>query len=254
MGCAPARPAVQPHAPASPAISAAPAASSVVRADRAAPTAVRWSPRDPSDLLSRGQLPDDIILLEGGVRRVARTLDVAESDFWSSCVRDFVQAQPEPLRRPLGAALAQYVTSCDAQDRVVLDRPLGSDARERRSRSDVVFVGTLAPSRVDITLHVAFCGGEPMAIDRVALVADGTTWTSPRLEFQRDANGCESAELPYSRPLSRVVRRLIESDDGIVRFEGNFDGNDVVGELAIGDSLSQELRIVLDAVDALNGP
>jgi hypothetical protein len=190
-----------------------------------------------------GLVKPDIIVLEGmGMRSLRESTDFSEIDYLSSCVRDIVLAQPEPARRPLVVALGQYRTSCDG-DHIVLDRPIGPD---RRSKSDASFTGTLSP-RPDVSLRVAYCGGDSASPDHVTLVAESGAWTSPRLEFQRDTNNCDVAELPLTRALARTLDRTIESTDVALRFEGH----GVAGELVLGDDLKGELRVILDAVDAL---
>ncbi|MEO8706452.1 MAG: hypothetical protein ABI867_40855 [Kofleriaceae bacterium] len=192
---------------------------------------------------------DDIVAVEG--RRIGRgmvVLDVAESDFLSLCVREFVQAQPAAVQRTLITALSQYITTCDGEGRVVLDRPLGVDSRDRRSRSDVAFTGTLSAQRVDLTLRVAYCGGDSAAPDHIAITADDDpSWTSTRLEFQRDANNCDVAELPYTRTLGRVLLRATDASTAALRFEGTAWSQN----LALGDTTRHELRVVLDVIEAM---
>jgi len=188
---------------------------------------------------------DDVIVLDGR-RRLGRSLDVSESDFLSACVRDFVQGQGEAARRPLIAAFTHYFTTCDGDGRIVLDRPLGFD-RDRRSRSDASFTGTLSSQRVEVSLRVSYCGGESASPDQITIVADGEAWTSSRLEFQR-SNACHVAELPFTRALARVAFRVTDAAEAVIRFEGQ----GIAGELVVNDGMKQELRVVLDALDALN--
>lgn len=182
------------------------------------------------------------VILEGSMNRTFP--DVTERDALSSCRRDFVQKQPELARRSLTAVLDQYLTRCEAEG-IVLERPL-SDGRERRARSDVSFTGTVS-QRPELVLRVAYCGGESASPDHVTIVADGTSWTSPRLEFQRDGNTCDVAELPLTRALARILEHATESTDVTLSFEGHA----ISGELAIGDTIKHELRVVLDAFEAL---
>jgi hypothetical protein len=183
----------------------------------------------------------------GGLGR-GTPLDVAESDFLSRCVRDFVYAQPDASRRALIAAFTQYQTTCDGAGRVVLERPLSFDSRERRARSDVAFTGTLSPERVDLALRVAYCGGDSASPDRITIVADDATWTSSRLEFERDTGACDVAELPYTRPLGRILFDVTDATDALIRFEGT----GLAGELVASDGIKHELRVVLEALDALS--
>src|SRR5262249_9345647 len=123
---------------------------------------------------------EDVIVLND-FRRGTKPLDIAESDFWIPCVRAFVLAQPDVARRVLTEMFAHYTTACDADGRVVLAKPLGRDGRARPSQSDLTFAGTLAANRIDLSLRLTQCDASPDA-DRVAIIADGERWTSPRVE------------------------------------------------------------------------
>jgi hypothetical protein len=169
--------------------------------------------------------------------------DVSESDFFSRCVREFVQAQKPVARRAFITALTQYETSCDRDGRVVVEQPLGNDSRERRGHTDVAFTGTLSAQRIDLSLRLAYCG-DAVSPDHITIVADGETWRSQRLEFARDSGGCDVAELPYTRSLGRALERVVESPEASVLFEGT------TGELAITDPIRNELRVFLEALDA----
>lgn len=175
--------------------------------------------------------------------------EFTQTDLLSPCVREFVLARDEAARGPLIAALTQYVTSCDGGGRVVLERPLGYERRERRSRSDVMFVGTLSSRRLEVSLRVVSCGRASASPDHITIAVDDSTWTSPRLEFRRDADTtCDAAELPYTRSLGRALQQVIDGGDAMIRFEGASPD----GDLAIGDAMKRELRVVLDALDALD--
>src|SRR5438105_15766482 len=79
------------------------------------------------------------IVIEKFRMRPDKLLDTAASDYWTRCVRDYVQAQPDGARRALTEMLDHYITTCDADGRVVLARPLGPEGRERPARSDLTF-------------------------------------------------------------------------------------------------------------------
>lgn len=190
---------------------------------------------------------DDLLLERPRVYDLGRTIDVAETDFLSRCVRELVLAHPEPARRALILTVSQYSTTCDGEGRVVLGHPLGVDSRDRRSRSDLAFSGTLSPRGIDLALRVAYCTGESVSPDRIAIVADGEAWLSPRLEFRREGTRCDVAELPYTRLLGRVLAGAIAASEASLRFEATA----VLGELAIDDTMKHELRVVLDALAAL---
>ena len=193
---------------------------------------------------------NDVILLEGSTnRRIAKASDVAESDFLSQCVREFVLAQPEPTRRPLTVVLTQYFTTCEPNGRIALERPLAFDSRDRRSRSDASFRGTLS-QRPDMVLRVAYCSGDSASPDHITIVADGVLWTSQRLEFQRDSNTCDVAELPLTHAFARSLLQVTDATEAVIRFEGHR----VSGELAVTETMKRELRIVLEALDALSDP
>ncbi len=171
-----------------------------------------------------------------------RAEDVADVDFLSPCVRDFIRTQPEGARRPLIAACSHYSTSC-SDGAVVLERPLG----ERRVGSDASLVGRLSADRTEISLRVSICYGESASPDHITVEADGVTWTSSRLEFQRDGNGCDVAELPLTRPLGRILAQAVEATEASIRFEGQAASH----EREVSDSMKRELRVVLDALGAL---
>jgi hypothetical protein len=183
------------------------------------------------------------------MRRLPGPIDVADGDYLSPCVRDYIRTQPEAARHALTAVYARYATRCE-DGGVVLERPLGDTRGDRRARPALSLVGRLAVAHPDVALRVATCNGESAAPDHVTIVADGVTWTSSRLEFQRDGNACDVAELPLTHALARVLSDATAATDLAVRFEGHR----VTRELVVGDPIKRELRIVLDAIDALSAP
>ena len=183
-----------------------------------------------------------------GTRNPAAT--VAESDMWSSCVKDHVRAQPDRARRALTAALARYATSCEGDRQIMLERPL-TGGRERRASSDVFLVGTFTADRYDVALRITYCGQVRPRADRAVLVSDRTTWTSLPLVFDRDSAGCLAAQLPYTAALGEVLRHMIEGTEASVRFEGVATSYE---EIAVGDEVRTELRVMLDVVEALANP
>src|SRR5258706_7512075 len=118
-------------------------------------TLERYSGRD---LVTTHLSRDEVILLDHRMRSGPMVADVAEIDFLGPCARTFVQAQPEAARRVVVEALTHYVTSCRSDGAIVLERPLGFDSRDRRSRSDVAFAGVLAPYGGGLVLRVVSCG------------------------------------------------------------------------------------------------
>jgi len=207
--------------------------------------------RDVRWLEQREALREEMILREnsGVRRREPRERSVAESDMWSPCVKDYVRAQPERARRALTAALARYVTSCDADQRVVLERPFAG-GRHRRAGSDVFLVGTFATDRRELALRITYCGDVRPRADRAVLVSDRTSWTSLPLVFDPDSAGCIAAQIPYTESLGRVVRKMIEGREASVRFEGPAQYEDIT----IGDEVRNDLRVMLDVVEALTDP
>ena len=179
-------------------------------------------------------------------RRFGRfgTLEPAESDFWSPCVRDIVLQQPEPARRALTALVANYATSCDGAGSVILERPLGLDGREHRALSGIALVGTVG-RQIDVALRVTYCGAVT-DLDHVVLIASDTRWTSQRLELVRDADNCLSADIAVTRAVERTARALTDAPASL-RFEGA-RGYDTV---ALDEDALRVLRIALDSLDAL---
>jgi hypothetical protein len=208
-------------------------------------TVDRYGARDLFEPVIHGR---DTIAIEARWRSAEPAIvDVAEIDFLGRCARDFILQQPEPARRVLVTALTHYVTACDAETgKLVLERPLGFDSRDRRSRSDAVFLGMLSPRGAGLVLRVSSCGGES-SFDRISVVGVDHQWTSPRLEVRREPNGCDIAELPFTRSLAKVISRALDGESTI-RFEGT------EAELAFTDQLRDELRSVLNVVDAISAP
>lgn len=171
-----------------------------------------------------------------------------KSDYWSPCVRDFVQTQPEAARGALGDALTLYSTSCaGAPDRRVELRtpPAG---RMTPPASHLGLVAALSPATCELALTAAYHGA-PVDAERITLIADGARWSSPRILFDH-GDGWEIATLTVTRSLARVVQQAAAARDAVLRFEGARDYQDVV----ITDAMKQDLRVVLDALDAISCP
>lgn len=200
------------------------------------------------DPLGNNSAIDDIIYLEPRpTRRVEDDrMAVSDLDLLGRCAREVVQARPEPARRALVTVLVRYHTSCDANGRVVLERLLGD--RDRRTRSDIGFVGTVGRDRMELALRVATCNGESASPDRIAIVTDTTRWTSPRLEFARDANNCDAAQLPFTNVLGRMLDAAIRQPEAKLAFEGTD------AELVLDDAIKSELVLVLDAYASFAHP
>lgn len=173
-------------------------------------------------------------------------VDVAEIDYLGRCVKDYVTSAPQTARRSLVDAFAHYVVTCDAETGApTLDRPLGLDTRDRKGSTDAIFVGRLTPGGGELVLRVTSCG-TASTFDKITFAGADEQWTSQRLEVRRRIDGCDVAELPYSRRLGGMMLRAMQSDAAI-----RFDGTD--NSLALDATLRGELRDVIDAVDAITG-
>jgi hypothetical protein len=189
----------------------------------------------------------------GAVDRWLRLYTLADisnkkSDFWSPCVRDFVALQPEAARDALGEALSQYGTACTGgpSRRIEFQTPRAD--RAAPAQSYVGLVGALERTSCELALRAAY-HGPPVRAERITLIADGVRWSSPRIDFD-DNGGWEIATLPLSRELARVVKRAAEARDALLRFESERAYEDVV----LTDDMKQDLRVLLDALDAINRP
>jgi hypothetical protein len=246
-----------------------PAERTVAEPARPAPQPVRprpsqWIPPPPGGRPIGERIPawrpwSDTIVIGGagagedGVEVSPTRLNPLErygrkSDYWSPCVRDFVQTQPEPARVALGEALSLYSTSCSGAPARRIELQTPPAARMTQPTSHLGLVGALEPTRCELALTAAY-HGEPVRAERIVLISDGQRWSSPRILFARE-DGWETATLTVTRSLARVVQQAIAARDTVLRFEGARDYQDV----AITDDMKQDLRIVLDALDAISCP
>jgi len=193
---------------------------------------------------------DETLIFDGPVvrPRVGEPFYEKKSDFWSPCVRDFVETQPEAAREALGEALSLYSTTCTTGPAKRIEFRTPRAGRTVPAESHLGLYGVLEPGTCELSLEAAY-RGEPVNAERVTLVADGVRWSSPRLDFARD-DGWEIATLPLSRALVRVVTRAIDAHDTVLRFEGANGYEDVV----VTDEMKQDLRVMIDALDAINRP
>lgn len=193
---------------------------------------------------------DETLIFDGpgGRIRVGEPFYEKKSDFWSPCVRDFVETQPEAAREALGEALSMYSTTCTAGPVKRIEFRTPRKARTAPAESYLGLYGVLEPGTCELSLEAAY-RGEPVNAERITLVADGVRWSSPRLDFVRD-DGWEIATLPFTRALARVVARAIDAHDTLFRFEGANGYEDVV----VTDEMKQDLRVMIDALDAINRP
>lgn len=171
-----------------------------------------------------------------------------KSDYWSPCVREFVQTQPESARIALGEALSTYSTSCTGGPARRIEFRTPRAGRTAPAQSYLGVVGALEPATCELALTAAYYG-EPIRADRITLIADGVWWSSQRLAFDRD-DGWEIATLPMSRSLVRTIEEALAARVTVLRFEGARTYEDVI----VTDDMKQDLRAMLDALDAINRP
>ena len=186
------------------------------------PPARRFDPDDPVWLVDRHTI---------GRRLPPATqeLAVAQSQSWSACVRAYVEALPPHARRPVTAAFARYEVTCDAERRVVVAPP-----RDHVRQPSISFAGPLAT----IGLQVSAC----RAFDGFAILYDGKRWDAGVLATEERA-GCTVAALPNTPSMRAMLRDVVAARHVALRF----DGDDVV----LADGLKFDLRLMLDALDAL---
>jgi hypothetical protein len=173
---------------------------------------------------------------------------------WADCVKSFVEAQRGSARDPLLDALSVYFTTCDKVERlVVFDAPRPEPSgHDYVFESYVSFGGQLSKARSKVWLSVVYHGDAAISAERIKVAADEFRWTSPRLTFTREDGDKvrESADLPYTKILQPVIRHLIDSRDVTVRFEGRGGHAD----LAVTDDMKHDLKLMMDALTALNLP
>ena len=208
----------------------------------------RWplerSPRKPA--LGR----DETLVLDGGLvpLRTRELFSGKKSDFWSPCVRDFVDTQPEAARELLGEALSLFSTACTRDPAMRVEFRVPRAGRSARPESRLGLIGALERGTCELVLEAAY-HGDPVAADRITVIADGVRWSSSRLDFDR-GDGWEIATLPFTRSLARVVKRAIDARDTLLRFESATGYEDVV----VSDEMKQDLRVMIEALDAINRP
>lgn len=194
------------------------------------PPAPQQEPSDPNAWIveaNRARSPREVFVdTRRNVNQPPQDRYVAERDLWSPCVRDFVAAQPSPARRVLTAAFARYLATCDGEKRIAIDAP-----REYRERF-VVFRGRLDA----MTLDLVACGVTPPS--SVTISYDGKRWTGIATSTQIGA--CTTTSVPDMPSLRRVLRDVVDAKDVAVQ------------DVVVTDEMKRDLRLVLDALDALS--
>ncbi|MGE0397889.1 MAG: hypothetical protein AB7T06_14415 [Kofleriaceae bacterium] len=238
--CAPAT-RTEPSAPA-PAVEPAPSTKAV-----AEPYTPPPAPPEPAlPLRQAGMRAPTVILDEESRVRPYNTepLTQKRSDLWDPCVRDFVQTRAAEIRDELGDALTQAMTTCIRETRTVTFEPPRS-GRAYATGSHVGIAGVLTPTTTEIILRVVMRGQSP---ERLTILAGNTRWTSPPLEVTHDAIwGRELAAIPYTKTVARVVRRMLDTDGAMLRFESATG----IEDIAITEELAVDLRTMMDVVEEL---
>ena len=184
--------------------------------------------------------------------RSARSSDLVppaqkRSELWDPCVRELVSArtaQTPELRDALGDALTQAMTTCSRDTRTITFEPPRS-GRAYATGSHVGIAGVLTPTTTEIVLRVVTRGHAP---ERLTIFAGSARWSSPPLEATHDPIwGRELAAIPYTRTLARVVRKVLDTDGALLRFESASGIEDIV----VTEELALDLRAMLDVVDDL---
>ena len=161
---------------------------------------------------------------------VTQELAVAESGGWSACVRAYVEALPPHARRSVTAAFARYEVTCDPERRVVVAPP-----RDHLRQPSISFAGPLASLGLQVTACRAF--------DAFTIMYDGRRWDAGVLATEQ-RGGCTVAALPNTPSSRALLRDVIAAKHVALRFDGD--------EVVLADGLKFDLRLMLDALDALS--
>jgi hypothetical protein len=239
-------PVVRP-APPPPAVEESPSPSTKAVAEPFTPPPAKQVP--PERYVGRPYFRERLLRIDGEASAdvVVAPLAQKRSDLWDPCVRDFVQlrsARNPELRDALGDALTYAITTCNRDTRTVTFEPPRS-GRAYATGSFVGIAGVLTPTTTELVLRVVTRGHTP---ERLTILVGGTRWTSQTLEVTHDPLwGREVAAIPYTKSLARVVRRMLDTDGALLRFESATGIEDV----AITEELAQDLRVMIDVVDEL---
>ena len=216
----------------------APATGTAAAARPAAYSDERLAERDPR--------PEPEPRTPGGSQRPSAAL--------ADCVKDFVDAQTASARDRLVEALSVYSTTCDrVERRIVVEAPRPSPSgHDYAFESHVSFGGYLTKTQSKLWLSVSYHGDAPIQAERIKVAADEFRWTSPSLKFEHDSTSTiwEHADIPYTRNMQTIVRKIIESKDVIVRFEGPRSHADLV----VTEEMKHDLKLMMDALAAIRIP
>ena len=210
----------------------APAAPAEAKRDLAvaepAPKKPATEPQPPGglNLVSR----DELIVRGRFQTQPQDELDVAERDLWAPCVREFVQAQQPHARRALTAAFARHAVTCDDHKRIVIAPP-----HDYRGTSYVAYRGAFG----DLAFEVVVCGVDEF--DSASLAYDGKRWRSGASDR---VDVCAIASTPDVRTIRRMLRDAVDARDVVLHVDG-------IEDVVITEQRKRDLRLVLDALDAL---
>jgi hypothetical protein len=239
----------------------APSASTTPAASEAQAPQAGESPPEPAPQTASASAAAPTTPAEAAVARKpapsaapAPSGSLSLNNTWADCVKGFTDVQKASARDQLLDALAVYFTTCDKVERqIVFDapRPVPS-GHDYVFESYVSFGGQLARARSKVWLSAVYHGDASIFAEHIKVAADEFRWTSPRLTFAHEGGAKirESADLPYTKALQPVVRRIIEAKDVTVRFEGRGGHADLV----VTDEMKQDLKLMMDALAALNIP
>ncbi len=168
-------------------------------------------------------------------------------DLWDPCVRQFVMTRDPAVRNLLGDALSQYPTSCDdPAHRLTVSAPV----RTYRQGSYLALVGSLGGASNDVSLVVDHLGA-PIEPERITIITDDVEWTSERLDFEANATEHrETASLPYTSAVARVLQRVLDARETVIRLEGPRDSDD----LLVTEDMKHDLRMMIEVLEALSPP
>lgn len=221
---------------------AQPAAPPPAPSTRAEAEPWRPPPTPPPSRTNRSR--EQIILDEmPRLRRDQAELTEKRSDLWTPCVRDLVEARDRAFRNELGDALTFYTTKCDREAQHAIFGP--PQRRFYQRNSYFGFIGDLTPRTVRIELLFVRRGGPPP--ERITLIAGAARWTSQKLDALVETD-VSSVKLPYTRSVARVLRKMLETDDAIVRFEAEVGSEDML----VTEEMKGDLGVFVELADSLS--